>query len=164
MQKKIAAWHGDIPWMHGSEGGGGVRPITCRCWKLLVLWNGIKGWFARWRGGARYEVVLRGEDGCVLLVVSCPDPPLHVWGSGVLSDFSCYSSPIWELESDCRTRNYRRWLKTSTRSSMHAVHGECNNCILHAIQPRLVRQEMLLRTPDPLSTFWGRGLGTRLYC
>ena len=31
-------------------------------------------------------------------------------GSGVLNDFSCHSSgsPIWELESDCRMRNYIR--------------------------------------------------------
>ena len=39
------------------------------------------------------------------------------------------------------------------------MHGECNNYILHAVQPHLMRQEMLLRTPDPLSTFQGRGPG-----
>ena len=33
---------------------------------------------------------------CKRRLVSCPDPPLHVRerGSGVLSDFSCHSSPI----------------------------------------------------------------------
>ena len=58
---------------------------------------------------------------------------------------------------------------SSTRSSMHAlacsavhVHGECNNYILYAIRPHPMWQEMSLRTPDPLSTFRGRGLGTRL--
>ena len=37
-----------------------------------------------------------------------PSPSLHVRerGSDVLNDFSCHSSPIWELEPDCRTRNY----------------------------------------------------------
>ena len=65
-----------------------------------------------------------------------PSPSSHVRkrGSGVLKDFSCHSSPIWELESDCRMRNYIcDDVKLSMRSSMHAVHGEC---ILYAIWPR----------------------------
>ena len=50
-------------------------------------------------------------------LVSFPDPLAHVRerGSGVLSDFSCHSSPIWELESDCRTCNYMRWCGNRAR-------------------------------------------------
>ena len=49
-----------------------------------------------------------------------PSPPrtCEKGGSGVLNDFSCHSSPIRELESDCRT-------SSSTRSSMPAVQCTC---------------------------------------
>ena len=50
-------------------------------------------------------------------LVSFPDPLAHVRerGSGVLSDFSCHSSTIWELKSDCRTHNYMRWCGNRAR-------------------------------------------------
>ena len=38
-----------------------------------------------------------------------PSPHMRERGSGVLNDFSCHSSLIWELESNCRTCNYMRW-------------------------------------------------------
>ena len=68
-----------------------------------------------------------GNEGSILnssLPSLVPRPSLHVQerGSGVLSDFSCQmgqgSSPSWELESDCRMRNYMWWRRqSSTRSS-----------------------------------------------
>ena len=96
-----------------------------------------------------------------------PKPSSHVRerGSGVLNDFSCHSSLIWELKSDCRMRHYMRWhhrawdlvcLQCSARA------WECNNYILYIVWPRPMWQEMSLRTPDPLSTFRGRSLGTSL--
>ena len=43
-------------------------------------------------------------------LVPRPSPHVREGGSGVLSDFSCQmgwgSSPIWKIESDCRTHNY----------------------------------------------------------
>ena len=64
-------------------------------------------------------------------LVSCPAPPCTCkkGGSGVLNDFSCHSSPIKELESDCRT-------SSSTRSSMPAVQFTCmGNAIITFFMP-----------------------------
>ena len=64
-------------------------------------------------------------------IVSCPAPPrtCEKRGSGVLNDFSCHSSPIRELESDCRT-------SSSTRSSMPAVRCTCTgNAIFTPFDP-----------------------------
>ena len=53
---------------------------------------------------------------CSLVPRSFP----HVWekGSGVLSDFSCHSSLIWELWSDYRTRfsSVLNWLRNVIKS------------------------------------------------
>ena len=64
-------------------------------------------------------------------LVSYPAPPrtCEKGGSGVLNDFSCHSSPIRELESDCRT-------SSSTRSSMPAVRCTCTeNAIITFFTP-----------------------------
>ena len=64
-------------------------------------------------------------------LVSCPAPPCtcEKGGSGVLNDFPCHSSPIRELESDCRT-------SSSTRSSMPAVRCTCTgNAIITFFTP-----------------------------
>ena len=86
-----------------------------------------------------------------------PSPSLHVRerGSGVLNDFSCHSSPIRELESDCRT-------SSSTRSSMPAVQCTCmGNAFFTPFDPtpcdKKCRSEH--QTLFPL---FRRGLGTRL--
>ena len=66
-----------------------------------------------------------------LIVVSCPAPlrTCEKGGSGILNDFSCHSSPIRELESDCRT-------SSSTRSSMPAVRCTCiGNVIITFFMP-----------------------------
>ena len=71
-------------------------------------------------------------------------------GSGVLNDFSCHSSgsPIWELESDCRMRNYIRdnilrlyWcrLQSSTRLGNAMI-------TFFVIRPRPMWQEKSFRT------------------
>ena len=58
-----------------------------------------------------------------------PSPHVRERGSGVLNDFSCHSSPIRELESDCRT-------SSSTRSSMPAVQYTCTgNAIITFFTP-----------------------------
>ena len=67
----------------------------------------------------------------ILAVVSCPAPPrtCEKGGSGVLNDFSCHSSPIRELESDCRT-------SSSMRSSIPAVRCTCTgNAIITFFTP-----------------------------
>ena len=103
-----------------------------------------------------------------------PSPFLHVRerGSGVLNNFSCHSSPIWGLELVCWTCNYMWWhhqtrdlvssIYMQACSAVH-VHRKCNNYIIYAVRPRPMWQEMSLRTPDPLSAFWGRALETRLF-
>ena len=59
-------------------------------------------------------------------------PPPHTCkkgGSGVLNDFFCHSSPIRELESDCRK-------SLSTRSSIPAVQCTCTgNAIITFFTP-----------------------------
>ena len=67
----------------------------------------------------------------VIYLVSWPAPPrmCEKGGSGVLNDFFCHSSPIRELESDCRT-------SSSTRSSMPAVRCTCTgNAIITFFMP-----------------------------
>ena len=99
-------------------------------------------------------------------LVSCPAPPctcekegLVFWATFlVTAPQSESSNQIAERIIICNDVHCRQ---SSMRSSMH---GECNNYFFHAVQPRPMWQEMLLRTPDPLSTFRGRGLGTRLVC
>ena len=93
-------------------------------------------------------------------LVPSPSPHVRERESGVLSDFSCHSSPIRELESDLRTRNYMWWRSNRARD---LVCLQCmgNVMIIHSL-PRPMWQEMSLKTPDPLSAFRGRGLGTRL--
>ena len=58
-----------------------------------------------------------------------PSPHVRESGSGVLNDFSCHSSPIRELKSDCRT-------SSSMRSSMPAVQCTCmGNAIITSFTP-----------------------------
>ena len=95
-------------------------------------------------------------------LVSCPDPPPHVWeerGAGVLGDFSCHSSPIWELESDCITFNYMRWRRNRTQDPV-CMQGMGIQQLRHSTSPHVTRKAF--RTPDPLSAFRGWGLGTRV--
>ena len=86
-----------------------------------------------------------------------PSSSLHVRerGSGILNYFSCHSSRIRELKSDCRT-------SSSTRSSMPAVQCTCmGNAFFTPFDPtpcdKKCRSEH--QTLFPL---FRRGLGTRL--